>query len=72
MIDLAAELKSLGVQSLIISTSGDGANYPYSGKQMVVARDRLCQHIDLRAKTLDDFLQTARSFWNALAGEKVQ
>lgn len=72
MIDLATELKNLGVQSLVINTSGDGVNYPYSGKQIVVAKDRLCQHIDLRGKTLDDFMQTARGFWNALITEQAQ
>ena len=71
-MDLAAELKSLGVTSLVINTTNDGVNYPYSGKQMVVAKDRLCQHIDLRAKTLEDFLQTARGFWSALPNEQEQ
>ena len=58
--ELNAVLKQYGVQSLVVDTSIDGKNYPYSGRQMVVAHDRLCQHIELRAKTLDDFIATAQ------------
>ena len=65
-LELNAMLKQYGVQSLVVDTSLDSKNYPYSGRQMVVAHDRLCQHIELRAKTLDDFIATARKFHEAM------
>lgn len=63
--DLAQQLKEIGVQSLVIDTSTDSTNYPYSGRQMVVMPNRLCQHIELRAKTLHEFMETAHRFWSS-------
>lgn len=71
-LDLAKKLKNLGVYSLVVSTDIDSQKYPYSGKQMVIAKDRLCQHIELRAATLDDFIDTAERFWNALAKKETR
>lgn len=70
--ELATTLKNLGVSSLVVQTISDSTTYPYSGRQMVVSKNRLCQHIELRARTLDDFIETARRFWNALNEQEAE
>lgn len=65
-MELNALLKELGVQSLVIDTSIDGV--PFVGRQMVVAPDKICQHIELKSKTLAGFIANATAFRNAILG----
>lgn len=70
--DLYSIFKKLGIQGLVVAMDSDSLNYPFSGRQMLVSHDRICQHVELRAKTLHDFIATAQKFYNAMHQTEVQ
>lgn len=62
--DLATVLKELGVYRLIIEPKSETSCF-YEGQQTVVSQEGMCQSTTLRARTLDNFIAAASSFFDA-------
>ena len=65
-MDLAEQLRALGVSSLVVRTRPHDGECCYEAQQMIVAKDRYCQHINLKAKTLDALIENATLFYGAM------
>lgn len=62
--ELQELLKNLGVQNLLVNTAID--TVPYQGRQMVVGKDNSYQHIEIKSKTLNGFIDIAERFYKAM------